>query len=77
MNMGQLVEYKDITGFKGVLLKKLPNDVTTYADPPRQLELEFHEKWKVLWFKHPFENKPVVEEVLQHSLKRLEIEPRS
>ena len=77
MNIGQLVEYKDMLGFKGILLGKLPSDVTTYADPPRQLELEFREKWKVLWFKHPFENKPFVEEVLQHSLKGLENETRN
>ena len=76
MNIGQLVEYKNILGFKGILLAKLPSDVTTFAEPPRQLELEF-EKWKVLWFKHPYENKLVVEDVLLSSLKGLEIETRS
>ena len=77
MNIGQLVEYKNILGFKGILLAKLPSDVTTFAEPPRQLELEFFEKWKVLWFKHPYENKLVVEDVLLSSLKGLEIETRS
>ena len=70
MKRGDIVGKRHFTDFKGIIIDL----VEYFTDDYGENEIIM---WKVLWFKHPFENKPFVEEVLQHSLKGLEIETRN
>ena len=67
MKMGDIVKNKDMTGFKGILLTMVPGELPHQRG---QLELEFYGKWKVLWFNHPFEDVPCVEEVYSKNIKK-------
>ncbi len=74
MNVGDIVERKEILGYKGILLDRL------YTLPEynglSQLQLNLYKRdpmsfWKVLWFKHPFEEVPQIDGLLESDLIRV------
>ena len=75
MKKGQLVEFKNITGFKGVLLEKVKNPSPTHFAEGSQIMLDLGPLWKVYWFQYPGadEDGSMTQEVYEHSLKAIEL----
>ncbi len=73
MNIGDVVERKEVLGFKGILLQQmymLPNSLDE-----SQLSLYPREQWsywKVLWFKHPYEQVPKIDSVMGKDVVRIQ-----
>ena len=71
MNIGDMVERKEILGYRGILLEQmymLPETIDS------QLSLYNDEQWsywKVLWFKHPYENPPIVDGQMSRDLIKI------
>tara|TARA_Y100001963_G_scaffold114238_1_gene158374 strand:+ start:265 stop:516 length:252 start_codon:yes stop_codon:yes gene_type:complete len=70
MNIGDLVERKDVLGYKGILLHQL------YM-MPEESQLSLYEKeswsyWKILWFQHPYETVPLVDGAIERDLYKVE-----
>ena len=71
MNIGDMVERREILGYRGILLEQmymLPETIDS------QLSLYKDEQWsywKVLWFKHPYENPPVVDGQMSRDLMKI------
>ncbi len=74
MKKGQLVEFKNITGFKGVLLEKVKSPSPTHFAEGSQIVLELGPLWRVYWFQHPgvHEDSSITQEIYEHSLKAIE-----
>jgi hypothetical protein len=73
MIIGDVVERKEVLGFKGILLQQmymLPDtlDETQLSLYPR----EQWSYWKVLWFKHPFERVPTIDSVLGKDIVKIQ-----
>ena len=69
MKLGDIVERKNVLGFKGILIEKIYALPET-LDPPQLSLYDRHEwsRWKVLWFKHPYEAAPCVHGVMEKNL---------
>ena len=71
LKVGDLVRRNDVLDFKGFLLQELQ-----LVKDNSQLELDYAKKhklsyWKVLWFKHPYENPPIVDGHLSRDLMKI------
>lgn len=69
MKIGDIVEHKNILGFKGFLLKRM----YTLPDAIDSVQLSLYNRddwsyWKVLWFQHPYEQVPRVEGVMEREI---------
>jgi len=75
MKKGQLVEFRNITGFKGVLLEKVKAPSPTHFAEGSQIMLDLGPLWKVYWFQYPGadEDSCMTQEIYEHSLKAIEL----
>ena len=71
MEKGDLVWRLDILGYKGILLKQDTEEVQ-FQDMDPQLPFNFvNKRWKVFWFKHPFSDEPIIEDIREKSLTKI------
>jgi hypothetical protein len=69
MIIGDVVERRDVLGFKGLLLEQMYTLPETFDE----IQLTMYPRtdwsyWKVLWFQHPFEKVPCIEGVMQRDI---------
>ena len=55
MNIGDMVERKEILGYRGILLEQMYMLPETIDSQLSLYEDEQWSYWKVLWFKHPYQ----------------------
>ena len=69
--LGDMVERREILGYRGILLEQMfmmPEHADTQLNLYDDEDWSF---WKVLWFKHPYENPPIVDGHLSRDLMKI------
>ena len=72
MNIGDMVERREILGYRGILLEQMfmmPEHADTQLNLYDDEDWSF---WKVLWFKHPYGDEgPMVDTQFAGTLERI------
>ncbi len=73
MKIGDIIERRNLLGFKGILIKKM-YDLSEANNIVGQLSLYPQEEciyWKILWFKHPFETVPLIDGAMENDIVKM------